>query len=323
MTYRELPSHVEQSAWAILPSALAAILEAVREIGPSPTQERIAEVKGLIQAVTPRRPRQSTRPSKGVGVVAVHGLLTHRAGLLFGLFSGSSTLRISREVRELADDASIKTIVLDIDSEGGTTEGATELWAEIYRARQKKHVIAVANAMAASGAYWIGSAATEFVATPSGSAGSIGVFHVHADESRALDKAGIKMTLTKAGKHKAEGNPFEPLSRDAKAHIQARVDEAYSMFVWDVAKGRGVKVSDVRNGFGEGRMLGAEGALKLGIVDRIASLEEAIAPLRSGSSGDLQFRQRRAQALAEGGLVGDSDWLRRKRQAEQNAAKTY
>jgi signal peptide peptidase SppA len=135
--------------------------------------------------------------------------------------------------------------------------------------------------MAASAAFWIGSAATEFVATPSGSVGSIGVLHVHAEQSKALEDSGIKMTITKAGKYKGEGSPFEPLDDSAKDFIQGRVDEAYSMFVKDVAKGRGVSVGEVRKGYGEGRLLGANEAKELGMIDRIATLDKTIDRLAS------------------------------------------
>jgi len=233
---------------------------------------------------------------KSVAVVPVMGVISHRANMLTEFSGGTSTEILAQDIRQLASDGSIETIVLDIDSEGGNVEGVPELWKTIYEARQKKTVVAVANAMAASAAYHIGSAATEFVATPSGSVGSIGVFHVHADESKAIEEAGIKLTITKAGK--TEGNPFEPLADEGKDFIQSRVDEAYSTFVRDVAKGRGVPVGDVRNGYGEGRLLGAKEALDLGMIDRIATLDETIgryastARKRSNRMAALDFQRR-------------------------------
>jgi signal peptide peptidase SppA len=208
----------------------------------------------------------------------------------------------------------VGTIVLDIDSEGGSVEGTPELWTAIYDARQRKSVVAVANSMMASAAYWLGSAATEIVSTPSGSVGSIGVLHVHAEESKALEDAGIKLTVTKAGKYKGEGSPFEPLTDEAKDFIQSRVDEAYSMFVKDVAKGRGVPVNEVRKAYGQGRLLGAKEAKELGMIDRIATLDETIERY-AGKTGEAALMK------AQTALAQADDALERSAVALEEADK--
>jgi signal peptide peptidase SppA len=276
MKYPRIVSYVCDRPWAILEEKLQAIAEFVSlyangfTLTPKDVEARVGEKKS----------RQG-RTKGAVAVVPVMGVLSHRANMLSDISGGTSTEVLAQDIRMLAANDSIASIILDIDSEGGNVEGITELWKEIYDARQQKNVVAVANAMAASAAYWIGSAATEFVATPSGSVGSIGVLHVHAEESKALEDAGIKLTVTKAGKYKGEGMPFEPLSDDAKDFIQGRVDEAYSMFVKDVAKGRDVPVAEVRKGYGQGRLLGAKEAKDLGMIDRIATLDETVSRLAS------------------------------------------
>jgi len=131
--------------------------------------------------------------------------------------------------------------------------------------------------MAASAAYWIASQADEIVITPSGRAGSIGVYTAHDDVSAALEKAGIVRTYISAGEYKVEGNEAEALGKDAKAFIQARVDESYKSFVDDVALGRGVSAETVLADFGKGRMFGAVEAKKRGMVDTIATLSETLA----------------------------------------------
>jgi ClpP class serine protease len=137
-------------------------------------------------------------------------------------------------------------------------------------------VIAFANPMAASAAYWIGSQADELVVTPSGEVGSIGVLALHEDWSRAYDAAGVTPTFISAGKYKTDGNELEPLGEDAKAAIQARVDDYYSTFVKAVSRGRGIGAGEVRSGFGQGRLVGAAEAVKLGMADREGTLEDAI-----------------------------------------------
>jgi capsid assembly protease len=131
--------------------------------------------------------------------------------------------------------------------------------------------------MAASAAYWICSAADEIVVTPSGSVGSIGVIAAHEDISKALDKEGIKVTLMGAGKYKTEANPFEPLSDAAKQELQGRLNEFYGMFTKAVGRNRGVGAYAVQNGFGEGRMVSAQQAVKEGMADRVATLDATLA----------------------------------------------
>src|SRR5690606_12609791 len=110
----------------------------------------------------------------------------------------------------------VGTIVLDVDSPGGGVYGVAEFAEEIYKARGQKRIVAVANSMAASAAYWIATAADELVVTPGGEVGSIGVYMLHEDWSGAYEKAGIKPTVIKFGENKAEGIDVEPLSESAQ-----------------------------------------------------------------------------------------------------------
>jgi capsid assembly protease len=123
------------------------------------------------------------------------------------------------------------------------------------------------------------------VVTPSGQVGSIGVYCAHQDESKALENEGIKINLISAGKFKVEGNPTEPLSPDARAAIQDKVDAYYSMFVNAVARNRGAAAADVRNGYGEGRMLLASDAVKARMADRVATLDDVLAKLGVATRG--------------------------------------
>ncbi len=133
------------------------------------------------------------------------------------------------------------------------------------------------NALAASAAYWLAASCDEIVSTPSGQVGSIGIITAHLDTSKADDAEGVTKTVISAGKYKAEGNG--PLTEDARAAIQARVDEAYGVMVSDIARGRGVKAAEVQNGFGEGRVVSAQQAKDLGMIDRIATMDETVSRL--------------------------------------------
>jgi signal peptide peptidase SppA len=212
-----------------------------------------------------------------VAVLPLQGTLVPRADIMTEYSGGTSLEKFKNFLRAALEDPNVAGIVLDIDSPGGSVYGTEEAAEEVYEARGQKPIVAFANPMAASAAYWIGSQADEIVVTPSGEVGSIGVLALHEDWSRAYDASGVTPTFISAGKFKTEGNELEPLGEEAKAALQSRVDDYYEAFVRAVARGRGMRASDVRSGFGEGRLVGAEEAVKLGMADREGTIDDAIA----------------------------------------------
>jgi signal peptide peptidase SppA len=242
------------------------------------------------------RARAAPSAPSGVAVLNLSGIIRPGSSLLDLLFGGGSggLAGFRSDFRSAVGNDEIKGIVLNIDSPGGSTDLVPETAAEVRDARGSKPIVAIANTMAASAAYWIGAQADEFIVTPSGEAGSIGVFAMHEDYSAMDETMGVRTTLISAGKYKTEANPFEPLSDEAKAAIQGSVDEFYSMFVNDVAKGRDVKASDVRNGFGEGRVLTARAAVDAGMADRVATFEDTVSRV-----GDARRRARIASESVE------------------------
>jgi ClpP class serine protease len=152
--------------------------------------------------------------------------------------------------------------------------------------------------MAASAAYWIGTAADELWVAPSGQVGSIGVFAAHEDISEALKMEGITISLVSAGKYKTEGMPYEPLSAEARASMQRMVDDFHTMFVAAVARNRGVATSTVKNGFGEARMILAQDAVRAGMADGVATLDQTVARLLGRRTGQsLSAANRREREL--------------------------
>jgi ClpP class serine protease len=119
----------------------------------------------------------------------------------------------------------------------------SELADEIVSARAQKPVVAIANSLAASAAYWIGCSASEFYVTPGGEIGSIGVWQAHFDYSQAFVTKGVTVTLISAGKYKVEGNPYVPLDEKAQGFMQSRVDDYYASFTKAVARWRGVPIA--------------------------------------------------------------------------------
>jgi signal peptide peptidase SppA len=283
MKYEHIVGEVFGKPWAILPEKLKVIahLVALRASGSRLSEDEIHA--RLTEASLTAGPR--TQQSFGVvAVIPIQGVIMRRANLMSQISGGSSVEKITSQFRQALADSSVKAIVFDVDSPGGSVDGIPELASEIYGARGQKKSIAVANTMAASAAYWLASAAGEVVVVPSGAVGSIGVYTEHNDYSKALEQAGIKATLISAGKYKVDGNDSEPLSDSARADLQAKVDAFYGMFVKDVARGRRASQGDVREGFGEGHMVLAADAVKEGMADRVATMDDVLAKLGAGSS---------------------------------------
>ena len=241
----------------------------------------IARLRGFVDggqrnARASRPPPRRRGVAAGTAVIAVHGFIDQRRGLLEALGMGVSCDSISAALNDALDDPAVKRIVLDIDSPGGSVYGVGELAASIRAARSQKPIVAVANSLAASAAYWLGSQASRMYVSPGGEVGSIGVYVEHADTSKALEAAGISITLVSAGRFKTEAHPFGPLDADARAFLQSRTDAYYSDFTRAVAAGRGVPIDAVRSGMGQGRVLGAAQALAEKMVDGIATLAEVL-----------------------------------------------
>lgn len=272
----QVAEYIEETPWAILPSRLRQWVAALA------SEEPDEQIRARFDAG--QRPAALSGP--GVGVIPIVGPISQRTTLLEALFGyGTSTTSIGAQIKALVADQSVKAIVLDVDSPGGSVFGVQELAQLILDAREVKPVIAMANSLMASAAYWIGASATEVVASPSAMVGSVGVVVVHMDESKMLEKIGVKPTFITAGKYKAEGDPAQPLSEAGREHLQGMVDAYYGAFVGGVARGRGVSVADVRTNYGQGRLLTAREAMAVGMIDRIATLDETLGRVLSGKRG--------------------------------------
>lgn len=238
--------------------------------------ELAAAIGDAPQAAAARRGAQQS--SGGVAVIPVFGTIAHRAHVVQSVSGpgGTSTEMLGKAIAAAVASPDVGAIILDVDSPGGAVYGTPEVVDRIYEARQSKPVVAVANALAASAAYWIGSAASEFIVTPSGMVGSIGVLAVHEDRSAEHAAQGRRYTFIHAGKFKVEGNSAEPLTDEARGVMQTMVDQAYAGMVKSIARNRGVTPDAVHEQYGEGRVFSAQDALARGMVDRVATLEETI-----------------------------------------------
>lgn len=302
-----------QRTWAIDPSVMPQIAQAYRTGRNAPAA--VAELAQLspeagVRMFPAAAGGAQKRITGGVAVVPLCGVITPRGSLLSMLFGGgrSGLKGFAEGFQEAIASPDIGAVVLDIDSPGGLVSLVPETAAMIAAARGEKPIIAVANTMCASAAYWIGSQADEIVCTPSGIVGSIGVYMLHENWSAWNEKAGVEPTYIKAGRYKAEGNENEPLGDAATAAWQGECDDIYAMFLDAVAEGRGTTSAAVKGGYGEGRCLRAQRALEAGMCDRVGTVGDVISELlgvAGSSEGGLQGRlSGRALAAAD---VPDED----------------
>lgn len=284
------PHIVEQfysTPWALLPSKL-------EEVRAFIERKSAGEIQTLAESAPPQPQAAARRfdvptTTRGTAMLSVFGVLSQRMNLFQAISGGTSTELLGAKLDQLVADPAVKAIVLAVDSPGGSVFGIAELAAKIRAAAGSKRVVAVADSMAASAALWLATQAGEFVATPGGQVGSVGVVAAHQDVSEADRKDGIRTTYIHAGKYKVEGNPNEPLGVEARAYLQEMVNKYYAMFVADVGRGRGVSAATVEARFGQGRMLLASDAQAVGLVDAVKTFEQVVRlveegrPLTSGS----------------------------------------
>jgi signal peptide peptidase SppA len=283
--------------WAILPSHLP-IMQMVLHRWASGIKLSQDDIAAAIGPKAEGQPQQVA--SQGaVAVLPLYGIISQRMSMMDEISTGgTSTENFSQQFAALMNDASVGAIIINVDSPGGSVYGIQELGDQIFAARGQKKVVAVANSLAASAAYWLATCAEDLYVTPGGEVGSVGVYGAHEDYSKMLDEMGVKTTLISAGKYKTEGNPYEPLSAEAQAYMQSRVDDYYGAFVKTLARNRKTSQDNVRTGFGQGRCLGADDAVKAGMADEVATLDQVIAKLTQSQSAQKPRTRRAAEALA-------------------------
>ena len=254
-----------------------------------------------------------------VAVIPMRGIMLQHPGIYFAGGMPVFTEWWGQAFDELVADPEVAAIVIDQDTPGGIVYGTPELSDKIYNARGAKPILTVANALSASAGYWAGTAGDQFFVTPSGDVGSVGVYTMHMDWSKALAEFGIDVSFIFAGEFKVEGNWYEPLTDEAREELQRGVDLVHEKFLEAVARNRGVDIDRVRKDFGRGRTVEAERAVERGMADGVATLEEVIAeaarlagvPLvpalegraRAAEASGVEVRSLQAAAAVEGG-----DW---------------
>ena len=219
---------------------------------------------------------------KKVAVYIAEGSIVDQASATsFGSESEIVGSQVVSDLDALASDDDVEAVVLRINSGGGSAYASEQMWRAIQLLKQKKPVVVSMSGLAASGGYYMSCGANYIVAEPTTLTGSIGIFGMVPDASGLLrDKLGLSFDVVKTNASSDFGAPGRPFNAAEGEAMQANVDRGYRLFISRVAAGRtaaGRKMTpDDVDRIGQGRVWTGKQALKLGLVDKLGTLDDAV-----------------------------------------------
>jgi protease-4 len=208
-----------------------------------------------------------------------------------------SSERCAKQLKQLADDPQVAGVVLRLNSPGGAVAPSQEIYQAVLRFRQSgKPLVASMDNVAASGAYYVASAADRVFANPGSITGSIGVIMRLSRIRKLFDKVGLEMETIKTGEFKDIGSPHRDMTARERQLLQDLIGDTYEQFIADVASGRGMEVDSVR-ALADGRVFTGRQALQVGLVDTLGGLEDALQYVRetAGLSADAEVYEKRSR----------------------------
>lgn len=237
-----------------------------------------------------------------LAIIPVHGVLVARRGQINGACEEIlSYERLRTQINAALKHEMVEEIVLDFHTGGGQAMGCKEMADFIRASTAVKPITALVNFAAYSAGYFLAAACSKIIASPTAGVGSIGVIIETYEVSRMEEQMGITFNTYFRGDHKNDLTPHEPITDQAVAEIDRRLDEAYATFTESVAEYRGLAVADVVAT--QAKLYTAESALAARLVDEIAPAQDALdsiaqAHAGSGSRSSPSSRSIRAQARA-------------------------
>ena len=230
-----------------------------------------------------------------IGVVEVSGIIR-------------SAAETNRQIKEYAEDGSIRAILIRVDSPGGGVVASQEMYERIRKTRDDgKPVVVSMGSMAASGGYYISCGATRIVANRGTLTGSIGVIAEFLQLGEALDKLGVGVKIVKSGRLKDAGTPTRSMTREDEAYFQSLMDDMHRQFAGVVSKERSLDPATVWS-LADGRVFTGEQALAEGLVDTIGTYEDAvrIAAMLGGIQGEPALVKERKRKSWWEGVTGEA-----------------
>ena len=242
-----------------------------------------------ISSITSEWVQQGTK--NRIGIVDITGLI-------------SDSQYIVNQVKKFRQDKRIRGIILRIDSPGGAVGPSQEIYDEVLKTRESgKTIYASMGALAASGGYYIASAAEKIFANPGTLTGSIGVIMVFSNAKGLMEKIGLQPEIVKAGEYKDIGSPARAMTQKERNLLQSVVTDVHQQFIEAVANGRNISVAEVTK-IADGRILTGRQAYSLNLVDQMGGLQVSIDQLahKVGIIGSPKI-------IKETPRVGFLDWV--------------
>ena len=210
-----------------------------------------------------------------IGVIPIEGAITDSQAIV-------------SQLAEFKKDRQIRAIILRVNSPGGGVAPSQEIYREVRKTIMSKKVIVSMGSLAASGGYYVASAADKIVANPGTLTGSIGVIMEFVQVEELLKKVGIGMEVLKTGEFKDTGSPFRKMSERERELIGSLLLDIRKQFVEAVARGRKLQVEKVEE-IADGRILSGARSKELGLVDQLGNFEDAVdlAKRLAGISGEI------------------------------------
>lgn len=190
--------------------------------------------------------------------------------------SGIDSEEISKELLKLADDDKIKAVVLRVNSPGGSAYGSEQIWHAVGEVKRQKPMVVSMGDYAASGGYYIACPADRIFAQPTTLTGSIGIFGMFPNTQGLMDKIGVTFDNVKTNKYSDLGAGYRPMTAEEKAIVQNYIERGYDLFTKRCADGRGISQDSIK-AIAEGRIYSGIDALRIGLVDELGGINEAIA----------------------------------------------
>jgi signal peptide peptidase SppA len=286
---------IVNGAWALEAASLIEI-QSIYKTHLRGDKIDVAGVEARLGRPLANEQKKYTVREGGVGVLAIEGVLAPKANLFTEISGGASTQMLSAQVQGMLNDNAVKSIILAIDSPGGSVFGTPELADVVRSAAKIKPIVAVSDASMCSGAYWIGSACNAvYITSPMVNVGSIGV--VQRRTYQPAREGGPVVEEITAGKYKRVGSPDKPLNKEDRAYVEGQLDHMYGVFVSAVADNRGASIEQVLTHMADGRVFIGQQAIDRGLVDGFSTVDAMVEQL---ATNPAKFANRRKAQFAVG-----------------------
>jgi len=315
-----LLEYVTSRDWAMEPAVLAEMAAVIeRHIGGERLLPEQIEALTAPKQVKGSDDRGYEVTDDGRAIIPVSGVIAKHAAMVNGISQprGTSVEKLTEQLMGALADRYVTSILLHVESPGGSIAGLADFAAAVREASYVKPVTAYIDDLGASAAYWIASQASAIYANQTALVGSIGVYTLYMDSSKWAEKLGVKFHILRSGEHKGVGEVGIEITQSNLDAIQGRVNTYFGMFLDAVLAGRGGAGMDAESlrGIADGRVfIGAE-AVKNKLIDGITTLEALL------STAPPAVRQRgtmseRVQESADASAGFDNQFSKEKHMAE-------